>query len=289
MNDVVERLGQWLWKNCPAKLDQLAPGLTDEAITTYEQMLKVKLPEGMRALYRWRNGTLPHVKHADIIGRYQLLPLLRVVADQKMMNELREKGEFKTGNWWRATWVPVFDKGTGDLICWDPRGSFSGEPGQVLEFWHTDHDRRILAPSFDGFLTAYVESLEAGVWTYNEEEGFEDNGLFIDFLAKKFPGYPHTAIDFKGRPPKRPPPPPPAIDAAPGREVKPYSIATRFEVGDPVTHPQFGAGVVQSVEQTKAEILFSVGRRTLVHARGGGEKLAKPAPIDHTQSKRTKV
>jgi cell wall assembly regulator SMI1 len=166
MDGIVDRLAQWLWKHCPKNLERLAPGLTDAAIRVYEQQLGVTFPDGIRALYRWRNGIAPEHHFAAVIGRYSLSSLESVVNTQEIMNDLLEQKAFKTSNWWRKTWVPVFDKGTGDNVCWDPRGSFSGTPGQVLEFWHTDHDRKVLAPSFDGFLTTYVESLELGVWRY---------------------------------------------------------------------------------------------------------------------------
>lgn len=290
MREVVARLERWLEQRCPHKLEQLAPGLADEEITAHERPLGVTFPDGMRALYRWRNGALPGQLAVDLIGRYALLPLDRVAGQQQMMNELLEQGSFRTKNWWRKTWVPIFDKGTGDLICWDPRGSFGGARGQVLEFWHTDHDRTVLAPSFDDYLIAYVDSLEAGVWTYDEEHGLEDDDRFKAFLAERFPGYPFRAIDRHGKP-ARPTAPAPAlapIEADPARPVKAYSASTRYEVADQVAHPTFGTGVVQAVEQTKVDILFESGRRTLVHARGGGEKLEKPRPVDHSKPPRPK-
>ena len=289
MRDVVARLERWLERSCPHKLERLAPGLMDEAIAVYERRLGVTFPDGMRALYRWHNGTLPGQLGVDIIGRYALAPLEQVAEHQKMMNELLEQGAFKTKIWWRKTWLPIFDKGTGDLLCWDPRGSFGGVPGQVIEFWHTDHDRTVLAPSFDGFLTAYVDSLDAGLWTYDEENGLEDHDRFKAFLAERFPRYPFRAIDFDGKRARPPTPAPAPALADPARPVKVYAASMRYEVGDRIAHPKLGTGVVQAVEQTKVDILFEDGRRTLVHARGEGEKLEKPRPIDHSKPGRPKV
>lgn len=283
MNEVIERLEQWLSKNCPKQLERLAPGVTDEVIAGYEKRLGVTFPEGMRALYRWRNGLLPEFSSADVIGRYSVMSLDKVVSNQKMMNDLLEQNAFKTKNWWRKTWIPVFDKPTGDYICWDPRGSFSGEPGQILEFWHNDHERDIITPSFDAYLTAYVDSLDAGVWTYTEADGFDDNSGFEDFIRQRNPGHPYRAISFEGKRPRPRAAPADLVDAAPDRPVKVYSASTTFEVGDTVTHPQFGTGVVQAVETTNAIIQFGAERRTLVHARGGSDKLEKPKRIDHSK------
>jgi len=288
MEDVVARLERWLGQRCPHHLERLAPGLTDEAIAACERQLDVTFPDGMRALYRWRNGTLPGQLGADIIGRYALQPLQQAIEHQKMMNGLLEQGSFKAKSWWHTTWLPILDKGTGDAICWDPRGSFGGTAGQVIEFWHTDHDRTVLAPSFDDFLAAYVDSLDAGLWTYDEENGLDDDDRFKDFLAERLPGYPFRAIDFEGRRARPPASAAAPVEADPARPVKEYSASVRYEIGDRVAHPKFGTGVVQTIEQTKADILFESGRRTLVHARGGGEKLEKPKRVDHSKPDRPK-
>ena len=289
MEDVVARLERWLARSYPHKLERLAPGLTDEAIAACERQLGVTLPDGLRALYRWHDGTFDGQLGVDIIGRYALQPLQRAIGHQEMMNELLEQGSFKTRSWWRTTWLPILDKGTGDAICWDPRDSFGGTPDQVIEFWHTDHDRTVLAPSFDGFLTAYVDSLDAGLWTYDEEDGLDDHDGFKAFLADRFPGYPVRAIDFEGRRARLPAPPAAPVEADPARPVKVYSASARYEIGDQVAHPKFGTGVVQAIEQTKVDILFESGRRTLVHARGDGEKLEKPRPVDHSKPERSKL
>jgi cell wall assembly regulator SMI1 len=289
MNDVVARLERWLAQRCPHKLERLAPGLTDEVIEAHERQLGATFPEGLRALYRWRDGARPGQFGVSILGRYDLSPLAQIAERQRMLNELLDHGSFPTKNWWRKTWLPIFDKGTGDLLCWDPRGSFDGSPGQVLEFWHTDHDRTVLAPSFDGFLTAYVDSLDAGLWTYDEEHGLEDDDRWKPFLAARFPGHPFRAIDFEGKRGRAPAPTPAPVEAAPGRPVKAYSAGARYEVGDRVAHPTFGTGVVQAIEQTKADIRFESGRRTLVHARTSGEKLEKPQRIDHSKPDRSKL
>ena len=189
MRDVVERLGKW-WRNKrPLALDDLAPGVTDATLAAYEEQLGVTLPDGLRALYRWRNGPLTGLTGRCLIGRYALMSLWQVNANQRAANDLLDPGAIKSGK----PCLPVFSKGTGDFICWDPGGSFGGEKGQMLELSRAH--RTLLAPSFDGFLTAYVDSLEAGVWTYDHEHGLDDDGRFASFLAERFPGYPRRAID----------------------------------------------------------------------------------------------
>lgn len=47
---------------------------------------------------------------------------------------------------------------------------------------------------------------------------------------------------------------------------QPYSIKTKFIVGDKIDHPKFGLGFVESLlEGDKVNILFKTGEKTLVH------------------------
>jgi cell wall assembly regulator SMI1 len=277
MEDVVARLATWLEANAPEVASAQSPGASDEELATFEKELGTPLPPGLRALYRWHDGG-----RGSLIGNRMLMSLADVAKTRQTMNKLVDDGAFKTSNWYRKTWVPFLHNGAGDHVCWDPRGSFSGEPGQVLEFWYAEHERKVLAPSFDGWLTALVESMEAGVWRLDSDEGVTDDHGFTEFVGAKFPGYPKIAIDSDGKRPKRPAPLP-KVDADPTREAKPYQASERYAVADTIVHPTFGAGVVQRVHDTAVDVLFEAGARTLVHAKGATGGLAKPKPFDHSK------
>lgn len=275
MEDVVARLSNWLETNAPDVANAMAPGASDEEIAAFEKELGTTIPAGMRALYRWHNGG-----KGALIGNRVVMSLADITSTRQMMNKLVDEGAFKTTNWYRKTWVPFLSNRAGDHVCWDPRGSFSGEPGQVLEFWHTDHDRKVLAPSFDGWLTALVESMEAGIWRLDSDEGITDDHGFSEFVGSKFPGFPKLAIDSDGKRPKRAAGPP-KVDADPTRETKVYKASDRYAVADTITHPTFGTGVIQRVHDTAVDVLFESGPRTLVHAKGAASSLEKPKPFDH--------
>jgi hypothetical protein len=229
MRDLLSRLERWLEQNCPQVEDALGPGLMEYAIDLYEKDLGTKFPASLRALNHWRYGQLPDRK-APILGRYQHLKLNAGVPAM------------------RDDVLPVFVD-SDDFIGWHlpSREVIESRGGQ----------RRIIAPDFDVYLTAYVESLEAGVWRYDAVRGIVDDGAFEASLAERFPPQPFVPPPK----PKKPAPPPekPAIK---------YSPSTQFAVGDRIEHPSFGIGTVRSVNATKAEVDFSSGARTLVHARG---------------------
>lgn len=51
------------------------------------------------------------------------------------------------------------------------------------------------------------------------------------------------------------------------KKSQPYSIKTRFTVGDVIDHENFGPGIVQSVSNDKMEVIFQHNFKTLVHNR----------------------
>jgi hypothetical protein len=45
----------------------------------------------------------------------------------------------------------------GDHICYDTSGVFTGQKGQLIEFWHADNDRNVIAPNLKSFIEAINE------------------------------------------------------------------------------------------------------------------------------------
>ena len=78
------------------------------------------------------------------------------------------------------------------------------------------------------------------------------------------------------------------VEADPTKPVRAYSASDKFEVGERVTHPSFGEGVVEASSPGKITAFFSGTRRVLVQAKDGGtsvgetnEGLARPTAISH--------
>ncbi|WP_343689184.1 SMI1/KNR4 family protein [Chitinophaga sp.] len=65
--------------------------------------------------------------------------------------------DFELPDIWHETWMPIFSNGSGDFICYDLAGSFDGQPGQLIEYWHADNDRNIIAGDLTSFLGALVD------------------------------------------------------------------------------------------------------------------------------------
>lgn len=229
MRDVLTRLEKWLRRHSPATLDGLGPGLMQLAIDMYQKDLGHPFPAGLRALNDWHYGVLPD-RTGRILGRYEHVKLNAGV--RAMRDDV----------------LPVFAAGDESIGWHVPSGRVIATPG--------DGERTVIAPDFDTYLTAYVESLEAGMWTVASTGELEDAGAFAAALAARFPPTPFV-------------PPPKPVTPAPPPEPSPiaYAPATKFAVGNRVSHPSFGIGTVRAVTATKADIEFAAGTKTLVHAR----------------------
>ena len=68
--------------------------------------------------------------------------------------------DFEIENWWNENWIPIFQNGGGDSICYDLDGVFTGQKGQLIEFWHADNDRNIIAATLESFLQKLINFYE---------------------------------------------------------------------------------------------------------------------------------
>ena len=71
--------------------------------------------------------------------------------------------------WWNSRRLPLTDN-SGDHIFADFDPGETGRSGQILEYGHEEGTSRILASTFEQWLTSIAEKLEAGGFRYDEEE-----------------------------------------------------------------------------------------------------------------------
>lgn len=127
MNEILTRLEQILQTNAPHVLAELQPGLRDPEITRLENQNGVKLPEDIRVIYRWHNGSLQATN-----GRpTAFLPIHRFIPLEEALTERPEKSAAKAGvlarmayrvfAGHRDSWIALFSDGAGDGYWYDPR------------------------------------------------------------------------------------------------------------------------------------------------------------------------
>lgn len=132
--------------------------LDEKQLESLEEKYQIKLPADLRVLYAWKNGQDDSCFEA-FVNNSTFIPLeeaLEIAKENTSMIGL----DFEIENWWNENWIPIFHNGGGDYICYDLGGVFTGQKGQLIEFWHADNDRNVIAPSLEAFLGKLREYYE---------------------------------------------------------------------------------------------------------------------------------
>lgn len=201
---LLQRLDALLHQKWSSFYEMLLPGLSSEQIQRVESALGVELPQEFKLFYQWKNGH-SNSEYKNLWYNRNLLNVEQILETWTVMNELLELGEFEEPNWWNPRWIPFAENGAGDHYVLDLAGSFGGQPGQVIEFWHNDPDRHIYFDSFSKWLETIVLAIERGYQNHSgnyrreDAEAFklveEDDRIFEQAYADINPGFPliHTA------------------------------------------------------------------------------------------------
>jgi cell wall assembly regulator SMI1 len=114
------------------------------------------------------------------MGNWRLLKLEQIAREWTLQEQLSADAVFEDDEcehkdpiqpvWWNAQWIPIGSNSSGDFICLDLNPAPGGNVGQVISYWHTDPDRKVLANSFRDWLTKFADDLESG--QYRVEEGW---------------------------------------------------------------------------------------------------------------------
>lgn len=154
----------------------LQPGLQEAGIKQLEQQYNITLPEDLKQLYQWKNGQSEDSYEA-FVNNSMFIPLKEALSTAAE-NTSMIGNDFELENWWHPAWIPLFHNGGGDYICYDTAGTFGGMKGQLIEFWHADNDRSIIAPD----LATFIDTIG---------QLYADNEEFDEYFEVKPPeGYP---------------------------------------------------------------------------------------------------
>lgn len=126
--------------------------LTDAEINVLEKQYNMELPNDVKLLYKWKNGQYDNC-YESFVNNSMFVTLqnsLYTAEDSTSMIGY----DFEIENWWNEHWIPLFHNGAGDLICYDAGGCFTGNKGQIIEFWHADNDRNVIAPDLKTFIAS---------------------------------------------------------------------------------------------------------------------------------------
>lgn len=158
MKDKLNKLDELIKTKRGAFYTALNEPLPEIAVAQLEAEYNVQLSADVRALYAWKNGQRDDVSDS-FVNNSMFLPLEEALSAAQELTGMIG-ADFEEENWWNEGWLPLFHNGGGDYICYDRNGTFTGEPGQLIEFWHADADRNVIAPDLESFIRqmlAYYE------------------------------------------------------------------------------------------------------------------------------------
>ena len=191
ISEILQELERQMEREAPLMLESLQPGLSDEEIAELERKGGFKLPEDMKALYRWHNGCRdweipqepgPAMITVGPIPGHRFMPLDEAIAQRDAMAEEARSGPLGgrlllpivAGH--RDAWITVFGDMCGDGYFFDPHRS--EQEGAVFYCFAEDGTYDFF-PSVKNLLAWAVKCYEVGAFRW--QSGPEVSDLKEDF------------------------------------------------------------------------------------------------------------
>ncbi|RLJ69333.1 SMI1/KNR4 family protein [Pedobacter alluvionis] len=181
MDEIIQKLDKYLSILRPEYYRELNEPLDDSQLDKLEEYYKIEIPKDLRILYKWKNGQKPNCYEA-FVNNSMFIPLHQALYDASELTTMIGF-DFEIENWWNENWIPIFQNGGGDSTCYDLQGIFTENRGQLIEFWHADNDRNVIAPALETFFEKIIGFYET-IQREEFDEYFKIGG--IDNYPKKF-------------------------------------------------------------------------------------------------------
>jgi cell wall assembly regulator SMI1 len=183
MADILGTLEGVMQLKAPKVLAELRPGLSQSDVNELEHKSGIILPDDLRALYRWHNGSGSRdPMFCGLIPGHRFLPLdealgaISATANQLTKANSVQQTAYNVFAGHTKSWIPLFDDGAGDGYFFDPKR----QPSEGPVFYHFAEDASyVFFPSVKNLLSGTVKCYEQGalVWKTNES----GIGLIEDF------------------------------------------------------------------------------------------------------------
>lgn len=158
-------------------LEKMAPGLTDEDIDRIAAPLGFRLPEEVRRLYRWHDGS-------------NLYPFICPRALTSLEQTVEQTLDFvEDDDAWKPGWVHVMDeKPYVVLAC-------SGEDQGLVPVWHYDYaafdfPSRPVFASIGDMVAFWIDLIDQGSMFWRGESWWIDEATMPDDALQRLRGVP---------------------------------------------------------------------------------------------------
>jgi cell wall assembly regulator SMI1 len=180
MDDAWNRIEAWLTANAAPIAAGLNPPAPDSEIRETEHLLGARFPDDVRASFLRHNGQAHDSPW--MMNGWELLSLERIRDEWKVWKDLLDGGDFSgiqsdadgstvRNDWWNPAWIPFTYSGSGDHYCLDLSPGPHGNVGQIIEMWHDEGARPVVAESFYTWMTSFADALGNDELVLSDEYG----------------------------------------------------------------------------------------------------------------------
>lgn len=184
MQEIWNRIENWLRDNAPEVLEDLSEGAEDLEIISAEEYLDVKFPEDLKKSLKIHNGQKSN-EGKFLLNGWKLLSVENIMEEWDKLKDFIESGDFDgivstnqgniKKNWWNKKWLPLTHSGDGDYNCLDLDPPSAYGYGQIITFWRDMQERDLVSKSYRNWLETFANDLEDGKYVYMTEY----NGIVI--------------------------------------------------------------------------------------------------------------
>jgi cell wall assembly regulator SMI1 len=157
----------------------LQPGLSAAEVARVEATLPFALTEELRAVYRWRNGTLAN--EGDELEDLWFFPGYYLPS----LQEARESYEGKLDDRnWRKGWWPLFEDGAGDFSV-VPCKKKAADRAPVIGFLHGEPEMPIEYLDVTTMIETLADCYAQGVFFLGADGSFEMDDDRHELIARR--------------------------------------------------------------------------------------------------------
>lgn len=169
------------------------PPASPAAIDHFKTVSGIEPPLFLRQLLLVADGETR--ASAGAIGNWRFLPITEIQAAWGLLTKLAEKSAFAElepksspyirSEWWHSGWIPFVSSDSGDYLCLDTDPIEPSRRGQVVIFLQNRPERVLVAGNLVTWFERILTDLEAGLYHYDPEVGFDGEAFMWSALEGK--------------------------------------------------------------------------------------------------------
>jgi len=200
LTDSFTQIQDWMHIHAPGVT--FRPPADPDAIDNFTGKSNLIVPDGLRELLLIADGETR--TSAGMIGNWRFMSIAEVQAAWGLLTQMANKGAFAglqtetppyiRTSWWGTSWIPVVGNDAGDYFCLDTDPPELQRTGQVLLFLQESPERPLVAGSLRAWFDRIARDLNAGVYAFDTEAGFNGEAFLWSSLEGK-----HLLDDIEGK------------------------------------------------------------------------------------------